>query len=531
MEPIPFRLRLGLIGHRTLATPDKLTQAVRELLRESLFSDLGLEASDTPIQLAAVTSLADGADRLLAGVVLEQPEARLEVILPFAVELFRATLNSDGDRKEFDAMLKRDRSPRVLRQETQPSDQTERELAYRDGARELLNNCDVLIAIWDGHPAKGPGGTGETVEIARRRGRPLYIVSPDGVVRFERRSGVDREALEGMRAFNNAPEPGARFLKTVETSELGFLQPGEKGPVPEPHREAIQSILVPAYLRASLLAKKNQGIYLMAGRLIYIFAPIAVLCVAAAATLAHEFEHTLFVCEAALLVVVLILFVGGEAGRFQEKWMTNRFLSERLRAGFFLGACGLEPLPIDVPPHLGLAHRPADWPVRAFNEIWLRMPALVRCAEEGCEELVAFVRKHWIEDQIEFHESRARRWGSGARLFERAGIALFALTILVAFAHLGLHPDETWSERLTVLAIGLPAFGGAAAAYRGYRGFERLEKRSEQMVESLKDLNQRLATVRTASQLQQRMREMETLSLRETQDWLMLVRFTHLEPA
>ena len=212
--------------------------------------------------------------------------------------------------------------------------------------------------------------------------------------------------------------------------------------------------------------------------------------------------------------------------------MTSRFLAERLRGAFFLAACGLDPWPIDVPPHLGLAHRPGDWPVRAFNEIWLRMPPLVRCAG-GCENLAEFVREHWVKDQIEFHESRARRWGLRSTVLEWAGNVLFVLTIIAAIAHLLPFTEEhkDFGNFLVVLAIACPAYGAALAAYRGYRAFERMEKRSEQMVESLKDLHERLATVRTAGQLQQRLREMETLSLRETQDWLMLVRFTHLEAA
>ncbi len=212
--------------------------------------------------------------------------------------------------------------------------------------------------------------------------------------------------------------------------------------------------------------------------------------------------------------------------------MTNRFLAERLRGAFFLAACGLDPWPIDVPPHLGLAHRPGDWPVRAFNEIWLRMPPLVRYEGPGCEDLVEFVREHWVKDQKKFHESRARRWGLRSRVLEQAGNVLFLLTFCAAVAHIFV-PEESkaWGNFLVVLAIAFPAYGAALAAYRGYRAFERMEKRSEQMVQSLEDLHQRLATVRTASQLQERMREMETLSLRETQDWPMLVRFTHLEAA
>ncbi len=248
MDPIPFRLRLGLIGHRHLENPDLVGQAVRDLLRGPLLKDLALEptqARKTPIVLAAVTNLADGADRLLAKIVLEQSGTCLEVILPFAADVYRKTMDSDAQRDDFDTMLGKDRSPRVLRQETQPSDEESRQLAYRDAARELLNNRDVVIAVWDGKPAEGPGGTGETVGIARERGRPLFIVSPEGSVRFEAGHGLDLKPLEGLEAFNSAPEPDPQVLKGVQDSELMFLQPPHCQPVPEHHRGAIQSVCFP----------------------------------------------------------------------------------------------------------------------------------------------------------------------------------------------------------------------------------------------------------------------------------------------
>ncbi len=40
----------------------------------------------------------------------------------------------------------------------------------------VLDNCDVLIAIWDGEPSRGQGGTAEIVEKARAMGRKLYWI-------------------------------------------------------------------------------------------------------------------------------------------------------------------------------------------------------------------------------------------------------------------------------------------------------------------------------------------------------------------
>jgi hypothetical protein len=40
----------------------------------------------------------------------------------------------------------------------------------------VVDNCDVLIAVWDGEGAEGQGGTGEVVARARSQGKPVVIV-------------------------------------------------------------------------------------------------------------------------------------------------------------------------------------------------------------------------------------------------------------------------------------------------------------------------------------------------------------------
>ena len=43
----------------------------------------------------------------------------------------------------------------------------------------MVDRCDVLIAVWDGEPARGPGGTAEIVAYALERGRPIVHIRPD----------------------------------------------------------------------------------------------------------------------------------------------------------------------------------------------------------------------------------------------------------------------------------------------------------------------------------------------------------------
>src|SRR6266850_2059881 len=42
--------------------------------------------------------------------------------------------------------------------------------AFFAAGRRVVENSDILLAVWDGKPAKGKGGTADIVEYARKRG-------------------------------------------------------------------------------------------------------------------------------------------------------------------------------------------------------------------------------------------------------------------------------------------------------------------------------------------------------------------------
>jgi hypothetical protein len=39
----------------------------------------------------------------------------------------------------------------------------------------MVDNSDAVIAIWD----SGPSGTGNTVEYAKKQGKPVLVIDPD----------------------------------------------------------------------------------------------------------------------------------------------------------------------------------------------------------------------------------------------------------------------------------------------------------------------------------------------------------------
>ncbi|MGC9994109.1 MAG: hypothetical protein ABSE79_02225 [Terriglobia bacterium] len=52
------------------------------------------------------------------------------------------------------------------------------EEAFLRAGKFIVENCDLLIAVWDGAAAKGLGGTADVVAFAKRKRRPIFHINP-----------------------------------------------------------------------------------------------------------------------------------------------------------------------------------------------------------------------------------------------------------------------------------------------------------------------------------------------------------------
>jgi hypothetical protein len=148
---------LGVTGHQRLSREEgwsNIRRSVRAIV----------QAAPTP--LVGLSSLAVGADQLFAEEVLRQ-RGELRVVLPFPGYVDR--LSAD-DRPTFRDLLAAAGATLVLPRLT--SDQE----SYLAAGIHIVDNSDVLIAVWDGHPAKGIGGTADIVEYAKSRGVSIQRV-------------------------------------------------------------------------------------------------------------------------------------------------------------------------------------------------------------------------------------------------------------------------------------------------------------------------------------------------------------------
>jgi len=157
-------MRIGMTGHQNIP-PQAL-----EYVTRGINSVLDHVTSD----LVGVSSLAAGADQLFASGVIERG-GRLEIIVP--CKGYEGTFSRAEDLKNFYALLESASAIETL-SFAEPSED-----AYLAAGWRVVDLSEMVLAVWDGQPAKGKGGTADIVEYARSRGMQIEIVWPVGTVR------------------------------------------------------------------------------------------------------------------------------------------------------------------------------------------------------------------------------------------------------------------------------------------------------------------------------------------------------------
>jgi len=52
------------------------------------------------------------------------------------------------------------------------------ERAFYEAGKQVVDYSDIILALWDGQPAKGLGGTGDVVEYARSKKKRIVHINP-----------------------------------------------------------------------------------------------------------------------------------------------------------------------------------------------------------------------------------------------------------------------------------------------------------------------------------------------------------------
>jgi hypothetical protein len=182
-KPVEARkplLSIGITGHRAIAANPMVSKAVEAAITKvfrtlengsTLFkADKALSGS-TRFRLKVISMLAEGADLVGMQAALDCG-AELMGVLPFDEQSYREGFAGGPSRAVFDNVLSKLSSIVVL------GGIVGDDASYELANSEILDRSDVVIAVWDGDPARGPGGTGDVVHDALERGLPVIVISP-----------------------------------------------------------------------------------------------------------------------------------------------------------------------------------------------------------------------------------------------------------------------------------------------------------------------------------------------------------------
>lgn len=167
---------IGVTGHRTVTDEHIIRSKIKEVIKNIC----------TPITspLTIISPIAEGSDRLVTQEILSFDNNvynnKLIVVLPLTKEDYMDDFKTIESKEEFINLL--NQASKII---TLPETSSRKD-AYLQVGKYVVDECDVLIAIWDGLPSRGKGGTAEIVDYARKNKKPLYwINSITGDIKYE----------------------------------------------------------------------------------------------------------------------------------------------------------------------------------------------------------------------------------------------------------------------------------------------------------------------------------------------------------
>ncbi len=490
--------------------------------------------------LRVVSALADGADRWVAEAAVASGFA-LDVILPFDAETYATDYPEGAERDAMLALLLAAEKRLIL-----PGERAREAEAYAVAGEAIVAHATLLIAVWDGEPGKGWGGTADVVETAVDSGVPVIQIPPDPArpirilwPQFEPFAAPPHFAVQSpSRAFDGdslewtlrrlmlpPEEPGERaflaqfyaetekrrrwrieyplllqlfgirrlnrdvlvappYLSTTASLWRGFRADTQR--VADGNGLAIARIET-AYSWADNLANHFAQIFRSGHVLNFSLAAFAVLA-ALAGLLLPGLKRELVLLELVMIFGIVWNTRAGHVGQWQRRWLDYRALAERLQPIRALKLVGVATPPRAPSRKRRLGSRWTDWYAaaqwRAFGTPTLQLDQARFAAIRD------ILLRHQLDPEIAYHRTNARRMERLERRLHRFGQLLFAATISACVALLVLksagHPlFERQMALFVVLTAGLPALGGAVYALRVHGDYGGSAGRSHETAEEL----------------------------------------------
>lgn len=536
-------VRIGITGHRPGSRlkweQPALEQEIRGILQtvqrallqqaKAASSRLGQPREAT---LHLVTALAEGADRCAARAARAE-RLNLEVILPFTAQDYARDFTTPDSKQEFQKLITTVGTP-VLNM-ARPRDAGAGDAAaYLAAGLVMLDNCDILIAVWDRTFGDKRGGTEDIVAEASRRRMPVFLIDAqhempptldvgDGSPLPPADAAIARligglllpPGLAAFKTFIGEGKPGgiaydgrnlgwhrlggwlARFVRRI-TSPKARTAPdiaATAGPALTPSGGSLA--LGEQQKITDDIASRLGEVYRTSFTLLFLGSALAILA-GLLAVFSFENPHLKAVTvsiELAILFGMLVLFRRGQNRAWHGRWVETRKAAEFLRV-----AAALHPVAATLPPNRDAEddNAWALWYARACARA-VPLPT----AEFNTAYLAAAIRQFLnftVIHQINYHRGNALRLKHLHHGLDRIGRILFIATLLAGGAYLavyvymyfrhGLSDHESWffvwfKPLITFMSAGLPALVAALYGIRAQGDYEASAERSKETANGL----------------------------------------------
>jgi hypothetical protein len=567
-------LSVGVTGHRPARLGDgyaeRLSPAIAVLLASLAAAARTAHLADKrwfeeqPPELRLISPLAEGADSLCAEAALGAGW-RLDAILPFVRSDYAQDFETPAAQASFERLC--DAATSVL---ALPGARTQANAAYEAAGHMMLAQADIVLALWDGQPARGRGGTTLILADAVARDVPVIIVDtrPNGAPpqllwSLLDEAGQDQPNLDTVargdaqslipqlvRALTTPPDHPTdqhmlkRFfaprrkrwrraiaypllLRGAGVASNGRRESKRPPPLPptgEAFRAALEQALLPRAERAASRAGEDANSFRSSFVLNFALSALAVLF-ACAGLLVPALKLLFIGIELVLIVIILVNTRGAAFLHWHRLWMDQRHLAERLRILALSAQTG------------DLALRNDDTSDEDLVPGWVRWLSRATARELGMPALTVTdaTLSSWrdaalalIDSQIEYHRSNAARCHTLDHRLHRAGGILFGVTALACAVYLpvklsdvlpGVHGGPL-TGAVTALTAALPALGAALYGIRMQGEFAGLADRSHLMRKRLERLREGLARdTLSHDRLSGRLRRLSAILLDDVANW------------
>lgn len=484
---LPLFRVVGFSGHRQLADPAAAASAITAALAEL--------RQELPGDWIGLSSVAMGGDLLFVEQVLSLGLS-WHAILPLPPREFRQDF-SESEWPQVEQLLRRASHARVI------DENGSREDAYLDCGMETVDGADVLIALWDGEPARGKGGTADVVEYAKSIGKPTLILDASTLaVRKENWSVLNRGNAM-LAELNRLPEArthsGQNPFKAPD-SIYRFQQKCDAAAshgAPQFRRLIVSTVVL--HVTATIIA---------------------------AAALAFDLEYQLLpwaklLCLVGALGVAIVL---GHHAHSHSNWVRCRLAAEFCRSA--LATWGL---PRAAPLFQNMTLPMIRGLTRSLHILHLRSHAARPVTMSDFKQIYIAQR---LDDQLAYYQRQELR---ALPLFARLNAGFWGATVLALLCTLAYGLAETlrietprWVQTWVFhfLPIALPVIAAALISMISINDLQRRVSRYREMKLMLMDSRKEVTYCQTWNSLERIVLRTEHALLQEVLEWHSITSFS-----